>query len=154
MHEKHQKRLFWAIVLSETSHIFCCVLPTVISLASLLAGFGLIVTLPAWMQSLHDALHHWEPEMIAFSVSVVLLGWGLHFYNERHECCHHSGCHHEPCGPRKRRADKILIVASLLMVFNLFMYFGVHRPMEAARHAHEHTEVTGHDHEDHDGHED
>jgi len=146
MQEKHQKRLFWAIVLSETSHVFCCVLPTVISLMSLLAGFGLIVAMPGWLQSLHDTMHGWELTMIIVSATVIALGWGLHFYSKKAECCHSTGCSHEPCGPRKKIANKILIVATVLMVFNIGMYFGVHRPMEA-EHGH-----AGHEHEDHHDH--
>jgi hypothetical protein len=142
MHEKHQKRLFWAIILSETSHIFCCVLPTLISLLSLLAGFGLVVAMPGWLQSMHDFMHRWEPVMVGVSVFVVALGWGLYFYSKKAECCHHTGCHHAPCGPRKKIANKILIVATILMIFNVGMYFGVHRPMEAEHieyaHGHEH----------------
>ena len=149
MQEKHQKRLLWAIIISESSHIFCCVLPTVISVFSLLSAFGVIVTVPGWLDGLHDVMHEWEPTMIAVSIVVIALGWGLYFYNLRHECCHHTGCEHGPCGPRKSTANKILIVASVLMVFNLFMYFGVHRPMEQnehADHAHHHDHHHGHDH--------
>ncbi len=145
MQEKHQKRLLWAIVLSETSHIFCCVLPTVISVFSLLAGFGIIVTLPGWLQRLHGVMHEWELVMICISAVVIALGWALYFYSKKAECCHHTGCHHAPCGPRKKMANKILIFATALMVVNVAMYFGVHRPMEAehAEHAHDH----GHDHQ-------
>lgn len=146
MHEKNQKRILWAIILSESSHIFCCVLPTIISIASLLGAFGVIVTLPGWLEDIHDAMHAWEPAMVAVSVVVVALGWALYFYNKRAECCHHTGCHHAPCGPRKRVANKILIVATVLMVFNLGMYFGVHRPMSAHEHkTHAHADEA-HDH--------
>ena len=146
MHEKHQKRLFWAIVLSETSHIFCCVLPTVISLFSLLAGFGLVVSMPGWLQSLHEVMHEWELTMICVSAAVIALGWGLYFYSKKMECCHHTGCHHEPCGPRKNIANKILIAATILMVFNVSMYFGVHRPMEAEHSEHGQDHDHGHEH--------
>ena len=140
--DKRQKRFLWAIVVSELSHVFCCVLPTMFSLVSLLAGFGVIATMPGWLESLHHIMHGWELPMIGFSAVVLLIGWGLHFYSLK-EDCHNHGCEHEPCGPNKRRASKILIAASVLFVFNVVIYFGVHRPQDAAMHA-------GHGHHGHD----
>ncbi len=156
MTEKHQKRIFWAIVATETSHIFCCVLPTLFSLASVLAGLGINVTMPGWLESAHDVMHGYELPVIMFSAGVVALGWGLHYYSLRNDCHDVGGCHHEPCGPKKRRASKILIAASILLAINFTVYFGIHRPMDQASHhaGHEHYE---HDHgheEEHGGHDD
>ncbi|HOO82000.1 MAG TPA: hypothetical protein PK513_05825 [Alphaproteobacteria bacterium] len=141
MQEKHQKRLYLAILLSESSHIFCCVLPTLFSLVSVLTGLGLMVAVPGWLVSFHDVMHEWEVPMIIASATVVALGWALYFYS-KHIDCHDTGCCHEPCGPRKRTANKILVVASLLLVFNVSIYFGVHRGVDsqdlASVHEHSH----------------
>ena len=151
MQEKHQKRLFWAILATETSHVFCCVLPTLFSLASILTGLGVLATMPGWLDALHTHMHDWELPMITLSAVVVFLGWGLYFYSRKIDC-HDTGCHHEPCEPKKNTASKILIAASILLVFNVSIYFGIHRGQDqrAAHaghsHSHDHGHHHGHDH--------
>lgn len=155
MRDKHQNRIFWAIIATETSHLFCCVLPTVFSIASLLAGFGVIVTLPGWLNGLHHALHSWEMPMLVMSAVVVVLGWALHYYSLKNDCHDVGECSHAPCGPTKRRASKILIGATILLGFNLLIYFGLHREEtrlitvtgEISQDIHE---LEGHDHSHHD----
>ncbi len=129
----HQKKVLWAIVLTEMSHVFCCVLPTLFSLVSLLAGVGIIVTLPGWLGSLHNIMHGYELAMIIFSACVIMLGWAFHFYSYK-EDCHDHGCGHKPCGPTKRRANKILIAATMLFVVNIVIYFGAHRHQNYVNH--------------------
>jgi len=54
--------------------------------------------------------------------------------------CHDTGCCHGPCGPRKSAADKILIVATVLMALNVGVYLTIHRhmgPSFAFVHGHE-----------------
>lgn len=154
MQEKQNNKFIWAVIATETSHVFCCVLPTLFSLISLLSGFGLIITIPGWMETLHDTMHGLELPMIVFSAFIVFIGWGLHYYSVKNDC-HDHGCHHKPCGPRKRAASKILIAASVLLCFNLVIYFGVHRPADLQIHSDAHVESVegghGHDH-DHHGH--
>lgn len=145
MKEKHQKTLFWTIIATEISHVFCCVLPTLFSAMSVLAGLGIVASMPGWLEGLHDALHDWELVMIALSASVVAIGWGLHFYSLKNDC-HDHGCIHEPCGPRKRIASRILIAASILLAFNVTIYFGFHRPHDLALSA---QNEGHHDHHDH-----
>ena len=38
--QKIQKAMFWTIVVSESTHVFCCVLPTLVSVISLVMGVG------------------------------------------------------------------------------------------------------------------
>lgn len=146
MQEKHEKRLYWAILLSETSHVFCCVLPTLFSLLSMLAGVGLMATVPGWLVSFHEVMHGWEVPMIIVSAVVVALGWGLYFYSKKIDC-HDTGCCHEPCGPRKKAANKILVAASILLVFNVSIYFGIHRGMNVQPEMAGHAYHDGYDHE-------
>ena len=146
MQEKHQKRLYLAILISETSHVFCCVLPTIFSVLSILAGIGLVAAVPGWLTSFHDAMHDWEVPLISASALVVAIGWGLYFYSKKIDC-HDTGCHHGPCGPKKRTTSKILIAATLLLAFNMTIYFGLHRGADqqsnSVHYSHEHHE---HDH--------
>jgi len=105
-------------------------LPTLFSLASVLTGLGLMVAVPGWLTSFHDVMHRWEVPMIIFSASVVVLGWALYFSSKKIDC-HDTGCCHEPCEPRKKTANRILIVATVLLIFNVSIYFGIHRGMSA-----------------------
>lgn len=126
MKESLQNSLNWAVLLSETSHVFCCVLPTVFSLMGLLAGLGVVATLPPSMIALHDILHHWELPMIIASGAVLALGWGATWYSDRIDC-HSTGCCHDACAPRKNKAHVILKIATVLFVVNVAVYALIHR---------------------------
>jgi len=89
--------------MTEISHVFCCVLPLVFSLAGLLAGLGLVILLPDWLNGLHDAMHGFELATIIAAGVMLILGWAVHFYSV-HNDCHEHGCSHQPCGPRKKAA--------------------------------------------------
>lgn len=124
--KNHHNKLVWAVILSEASHVFCCVLPTLFSLLSLLSGLGLIVTMPTGLVHIHELLHHYELHMILFSAIVLIFGWWFYFYSKKHDC-HQTGCDHRSCIPQKKRARKILIAASILFAINVSVYFGIHR---------------------------
>lgn len=148
--ERIQKSLFWALVLSETSHVFCCVLPTVFTALSFLAGLGM-ASMPAFMVEFHEAIHAWEIPIIAFSGAVLALGWALHAYSLKIDC-HDTGCCHPPCTPVKRRSGTIMKIATVLFVANVLIYGIVHRGLgffggaEHATHAHETHADHDHDH--------
>lgn len=127
-----RKPLFWTIILSETTHIFCCVLPTLFSLASLLVGAGLIATLPPGFEKFHALLHGYEVPLIIFSGVVIALGWAADHYARKVDC-HDTGCCHPPCAPVKNRAHIVLKAASVLFIINLIIYFVFHRGMETAQ---------------------
>lgn len=126
MRERVQKSLTWALVLSEASHVFCCVLPTVFSVLSLFVGMGLIATMPGIMVQVHDFIHHWEMPIIAISGLILLLGWALALYSRKVDCHDHGGCH-GTCTPKKSKAHLILIIATVLFAFNLSVYLLAHR---------------------------
>lgn len=126
MRQSLQKSLVWTVILSETTHVFCCVFPTIFSLVSLMAGLGFAVAMPASMIVFHNFIHHWELPIIIGSGVVLLLGWVLTWYSDRVDC-HHTGCEHGACLPRKGKAHLILKVATILFLFNVVVYFAVHR---------------------------
>lgn len=151
--KKHEKKLLWAIILAEGSHIFCCLVPTIFSVLSLLSTFGLIIAMPGWLSWMHDTMHEYELMMIGLSAFVVVLGWGLHylahhahvFGEHDHTCCDHD--HGAPA--RASTTHRILMIATVLLVINVVVYFGFHRNETADSHAgHAHHEV----HDDHHGH--
>jgi hypothetical protein len=129
--QKYKNTVLTAILISESSHIFCCVLPTVFSIVSVLSGLGIVSALPAGWSQLHDLLHHYELPMIVFSGVVLALGWGLHHYTEHmgpHE--QHKHCCDGHCGSKAQKKNKIhtvLKIASVLFVINVAVYFIFHR---------------------------
>lgn len=143
--EKHHATVLWAIILSEGSHIFCCVLPTVFSIASLLAGFGLIGAMPGVFVEVHEGLHAWEVPMILISGGVLVLGWGLHLYSQRIDC-HDTGCGHGPCAPKKSKTLIFLKFATALFVINIAVWLVFHRGMQIFTPAPAAVEQHHHDH--------
>ncbi len=115
-----------AVVTSQLGHFFCCGIPIVFSIISLLSGLGIMVSLPfGTVDCLHCIMHDYEMHMIVASAVVITLGWALHYVAVRMDC-RDTGCGHEPCGPKKKRSSKILIFATALFVFNLAGYFLFH----------------------------
>ena len=129
--QKLQNTVYWAILASEASHIFCCVLPTIFSILSLLAGLGLVTVIPGWLEDLHAVLHNWEVPMIIASGMVVALGWALYAYSRKIDC-HDTGCKHGACEPRKITTSTILKIATVLFIVNVSVYSIFHHGMEAA----------------------
>jgi hypothetical protein len=126
MNSKLQKSLTWAVIASESSHVFCCVFPTLFSVVGLLAGMGMIITLPPGMIALHNLLHEWEVPMILISGVILALGWLAAWHGEKVDC-HSTGCAHGACAPRKKRAHLVLKIATVLFVCNVLIYTLVHR---------------------------
>lgn len=124
--QKLQKTIYAAIIASEASHVFCCVLPTVFSALSVLAGLGMISAMPGWMESVHELLHGWEVPMIIVSAAVLALGWMLHWYSKKMDC-DDLGDGHAHCESKKDRASLILKIATLLFLVNVTVYGALHR---------------------------
>lgn len=122
-----QKYFGWAVLVSELSHVFCCVIPTLVTILSVLANIGLFAMSPdGFLMSIHDAMHTYEIPVILFSGVMVLLGWLAHLSSRKVDC-HNTGCAHPPCEPQKNTNGKILTIATLLFIVNLVIYAGVHR---------------------------
>lgn len=118
----------WVVVLSEVSHVFCCVLPSLLSVLTIFVGMGIIGVMPVWMESTHHVMHDWEIPLIGMSAFILVLGWGLHFISKRIGC-HDTGCGHGPCGTKKNKTAKTLKIATFLFVINVVIYLSVHYPL-------------------------
>ncbi len=126
MQAKRLQGIFsWFVVISELSHVFCCVLPSVFTTLTMLVTIGVMTTLPDWMNSAHDVMHGWEVPIIVMSGVVLTLSWVLHLISKRIDC-HETGCVHEPCEPKKDRNALILKIATVLFVINISVYSIVH----------------------------
>ncbi len=136
--DRIRRGMGWIILLSESSHIFCCVLPTVVSVVSMLTGLGLISSaLPDFILDFHHQLHDWEIPIIIASGLLLVLGWVVYAISRKMDC-HDTGCVHGPCEPRKDRSKVIMIVATVLFVANVTIYMTVHRSMDETFSVHEH----------------
>ncbi len=126
-----QKHFGWAVLASELSHVFCCVIPTLVTVLSVFANLGLFVVSPHGpLMNIHNAMHAYEIPIIVFSGVMVALGWATHIWGNKVDC-HDTGCCHPPCpskaDPQKSRNTKILAAATLLFMVNMVIYFGIHR---------------------------
>lgn len=142
--KKRQNAILWAIIASESSHIFCCVLPTLFSLLAVLTNLGMFV-MPAAFITFHEALHEWEFPIVIFSGVVLAMGWGLHWHYLRGEECA-SGCKHhtDKTHPTVSKTHLILKIATVLFIMNVFVFLVVHRGLGISPHAdtHEIQDIT------------
>ncbi len=115
----------WTVILSEISHVFCCIIPSMFSFLTVLVSMGLIGAMPVWMEGFHHFMHGWELPLIAMSGSVLVIGWALHFVSKAMDC-HDTGCVHEPCEPKKKNTARVLQIATLLFVVNIVIYLSIH----------------------------
>lgn len=116
--ERVQAVVQWVLLVSLTSHIFCCVLPTVFSVVSALSGVGLLsASMPA-VHFIHEITHDFEHVLLSFSAFMLMISWGAYLYSRQIDC-HNTGCQHGPCDSKKDRSKLILWVASALFVFNV-----------------------------------
>ncbi len=120
--ERVQAVLYWAIVASVSSHLFCCVLPTVISVIGLVTGLGFFSGIMPFYENIHEMIHHSEKPILFFSATMLALGWTIQAYSARIDC-HDTGCSHGSCSPKKKRAAFILKIATVLFAFNLGVFF-------------------------------
>lgn len=152
--QKLQSGIFYTILASEIGHVFCCVIPTVLSLLALGASYGLVATLPDFLVSFHSFMHQWEKLVILVSGTLLALGWLLYWLSLRingaADCC---GGDHTKTGKTGNKTVLVMSVASVLFCLNLGIYLGVHQGAGAdfgvqnhhAAHengAHEHTAHT------------
>lgn len=122
---KLQKPLNAIVVLSELSHIFCCGLPAFFSFLSLLSGLGVTVLMPSTFENFHHFMHDWEIPMLMISGLILVLGWVLHKIARNMDCVS-EGCAHPPCGPIKKKSNKILVFATILYLGNLVFFILFH----------------------------
>ena len=113
-----QRILNVAAAASVLPHLFCCVLPTISSLAGVGTSLGLSVT-----HSIHmEWVHEYEVQLLVFSGLTVALAGAVQLYAGRMDC-HKTGCCHEPCSPRKDKALVVFFAAGALFFVNLAVHF-------------------------------
>ena len=114
---KHRDVLHLMAMVSVLGHVFCCGLPMVLGLVSLLAGMGAMAHSFPGLHNLHNFVHAHEGLLIGFSMFMLALGWGFQIHANKVDC-HDTGCSHPPCEPKKSKASKLLLVATVLFLLN------------------------------------
>ncbi len=115
----------WVVITTAVSHVFCCVLPGIFSVLSLMASFGMISVLPSFMESWHGFIHVWETPIIIGSAVLLTFGWIAYGISSRIDC-HNTGCEHSSCTPKKKHSAKIIWGATILFAINLSIYLMLH----------------------------
>jgi hypothetical protein len=145
--DRLQSNIAWTIIAAEATHIFCCVIPTVVTLISVLASFGVVAQLPVALLDLHESLHAYEIPIIGFSGMMLVLGWVLFAISRRIECAKpHCEPHETVCAPQKKSSKTILMAATLVFLANITVYTLVHVPLEGWLHD---EAVAAHHHDEH-----
>lgn len=117
--------LGWVALVSVFGHIFCCGLPLVLGVVSLLTGFGMFSVSFPFLDSIHAGFDGVRVPMMGFSAMVLAVGWGAQVYATRIDC-HNTGCVHEPCGSKKRKTTRLLWLATIIFAFNMLAFTVVH----------------------------
>ena len=120
--EKLRRNIVWLVIASEVSHLFCCVLPTLGAVLSLVVGIGL---LPTGFTVLHEIIHGYEVPAIIFAAVTLGLGWWAYWMAKRTDC-HSLGHDEHACHKTTDRSKIYLLIGSALFVMNLTIYFTLH----------------------------
>lgn len=123
--QRFQSITNWAAAFTQLGHIFCCGLPALFSVLSLLSGLGIMMTIPKGLETIHHTMHDYEMPLIMTAGIITVLGWVLHLISIKLDC-RTTGCAHGPCGSKKNRSSKVLIFSTILFAINLVILFTVH----------------------------
>ncbi len=98
-------------------HLFCCVIPLVMSVV----GFGASLGLFTLNSSGFEWLIEYEPHMMAVAGVMLLVGAAVQLISWRIDC-RKEYCTHEPCEPKKKRSLNLFYLASALYVVSLLIH--------------------------------
>ena len=119
--ERVSHALGWVAFLSVFGHVFCCGLPLVLGIVSLLTGFGMFSVALPMLDHIHALFWDFEVPAMVFSAIMLAIGWGVQIHARTIDC-HDTGCVHEPCGGKKRRTATLLWMATVIFAFNLVAF--------------------------------
>ena len=118
--ERFHRFVHWVVIFSLAGHFFCCVLPALVSVLSVVVGLGLLSGVLPMLNDIHHILHGYESGLVVFSGVMLAIGWIAQWMSARFDC-HDTGCDHPPCDTKKIRNARILTVATVLFMFNALM---------------------------------
>ncbi len=116
----------WMVVGTELSHVFCCVLPMLVTVFTVIVNAGLLTATPVFLTQIHDVIHDYEMPIILFSGLMMFVSWAVHLASHQAES-DATGCGHSSCVSKQNKNLRILQIATLLFFMNLVIYFAVHK---------------------------
>lgn len=136
----------WIVLLTSSSHVFCCVLPTIVGLVNVLANVGMFSIWVPQLEAWHAMMHGHEMNILIFSGVMLGIAAIVDMISIQIDC-HSTGCTHGSCEPSKDRAAIILLIATVLFAFNTASYFFAHHLTDPAAITTTHQTDEPHDHE-------
>ena len=125
---------------SAFSHLFCCFLPGVLSILTLIASSGAAaVTLEDF--GIPEA---WHDDIIKFSATVLIISGIMNFISWRIDCREDGNCTHEPCETKKNTYLKLYLFSVVFFFINVSIHYGFHVDHDHSLHGHEahaHTHI-------------
>lgn len=109
-----------ADLLSIGAHIFCCGVPTIAALLSLISTAGMTGVLA--IEHLTDLTETWHQAAFYFSTAMVLLAVTSYVIARRRDCVAEGHCAHEPCAPKKTTGWKRLALSLVLYAANVGVF--------------------------------
>lgn len=110
-------------VASLISHFFCCFLPGVISLITLITLSGSVfITMEDF--GIPEYIHE---ELIYISFAVLVVSGLINYISWKMDCrAGADACGHEPCAPKKAKYFRLYGYSVAFFLLNAIIHFGVH----------------------------
>ena len=123
-------------VASLVSHFFCCFLPGVISLVTLVTLTGsAVITMEDF--GIPEYIHE---KMIYISFVVLVMSGIVNYISYRIDC-RDMGCVHGSCAPKKSKYFKLYAYSVAFFLLNAAIHFGLHTDHDHEHHEKHHEEV-------------
>ena len=125
-YSNHTKALAKSLsILSLCTHFFCCFLPGVVSVLTLVTVTG-AATITMEDFGIPESVHE---QMIYISALVLVISGFLNYLSWKIDC-REVGCVHEPCAPRKSKYFKLYMISVVFFLLNAVIHFTLHVPHE------------------------
>ncbi len=124
-----------ADVFSLGAHLFCCGIPAIVAIVSListvsLSGTALMLQIKDFSETIHLAA-------FAFSTLMVIIALGTFFLSRKQNCVEDGHCAHEPCAPKKTKNWRLMSISLALYAINVIVFLYLDHLMPYADvHAH------------------
>lgn len=116
-----QKSVTAVAIFAGLMHIFCCVLPLVMTTLGIGSTLGVIGINATQL----EVLHRYEHEIFAFSAAMLIVAGLSQCTSWRIDCRVQGSCDHKPCSPTKRLSFKLFVLASLIFLVNMAVFLSV-----------------------------
>lgn len=111
----------YVIICSALMHIFCCGIPLLLSVTSLVNIVG-ISSLSIFEVDWFEAI---ESYIVLFSGVLLITTIAINQFSKKINCIESGACEHKPCDEKKHHSSYVLNIAIILYALNLLtLVFG------------------------------